>query len=91
MASPGEGVQDDVDTLASGEFRNLVGEGERARIAHMVGAEVAEKGALFLAAGGRNHLGAAMLGDLDGGEPDGARAPMDQDCLAATEAGEMDQ
>ena len=87
----GQRIQHDVDAAALGVGGNLVGEGERARIQHQVGAEIAQHRALFLRAGRGNDLGTAEARDLQGREPHRAGAAMDQHSLAFFQARQMHQ
>jgi hypothetical protein len=69
-------IQHYVDTLAVGDFANVVGEGERARIDDVIGPDPAEKLALLDRAGGSEDFGANPQGVLDGGQTNAAGGPM---------------
>ena len=84
-------IQHHVDTLAVGNFANIVGEGERARVDDVVRPDPAEKLALLDRAGGSENFGANPSGILDGGQADAAGGPMNQDPLALLQSGEVVQ
>src|SRR5947209_775348 len=79
---PRHRVQHHVDTLAAGNFANVIGEGERAGVDDVVCPDPAEKLAFLDRAGGSENFGADPQGILDGGQADAAGGPMNQDPLA---------
>src|ERR1700730_7716807 len=69
-------IQHNVDTLAVGNFANVVGEGERARVDDVVCPNPAEKLAFLDRPGGSENFGADPTGILDGSQADAAGGPL---------------
>ncbi len=64
-----QGVQYDVDTLAAGDFHNLVGKSERARIHDVLHAQRFEVVALFGRASGGENFRSVFLRDCTAAKP----------------------
>src|SRR6516225_2606625 len=75
---PGDRIQYDVDTLATGNLADVIGEGERPRVDDVLRPESAEKRALFHRTSRGEDFGADRLGILDGGQTDAAGGPLHQ-------------
>jgi hypothetical protein len=81
-------VEHDVRAVAVGRGEHLVGEAHRAGVEHVRHAQAAEEVALGIGAGRGQHLGAAPLRDLHGGQPDTAGRGVDEHPPARADAGD---
>ena len=86
-----ERIEHDVDALAVGARHHLVGKLKRARAQDVLDADRFEIGALDRAANGRVHLGAGLLGQLDGGKTDASCGRMNQDAVAGRHVRQLTQ
>lgn len=77
-----KGVEDDIDALTTGQLKHLVGEGERAGVQDVVGAQQGQQRALGGTAGGGDDPRADVLGILQGGEAHPAGRAVHQDRLS---------
>ena len=87
-ALAGQAVQHDVDPGAARGREDVLAEGGRAAVEHVLHAERAEVGLLGRARRGE-HLRARSLRELDGGEPDAARAGVNQHAVPGLESGKL--
>ena len=69
-------IEHDVHPGTVGECRDLVDESQGSRVAHEIGAEIAQQRPLFVAAGGGDDACADMSSDLHRREADGACSAM---------------
>src|SRR5262249_49616536 len=84
-------VEDHVDAALARDARNLDDEVLRAIVDRMIGAHLPAERGLLVASGRGDDAGAVLLRELDRGQPDAARAAVDQRGLAATQAAAIDQ
>ena len=87
----GQRVEHDIDTRALRALANFIGEGEAARIEHVIRAEQTHEFALLTAACGSKDFRTEMPRKLDRRDTDAARCAMHKHTLAATQTRQLAQ